>query len=1009
MMQRSTRQNPPDPGIDEHLPRRWSLKLGTIMLVSALLWTWLYLHAETVAPETHSDYVRVLRELRDADNTVNATLLASRLELIRNYDALTHLNVQTLELSKQASNIPDFVHAPERTKVLEAALAVQKTLETKAQLIESFKRENSVTRNSLAYFPVAGSRLLTRCNGAERETMERYLSDILIYSRTLDPENNERIQTDRRLLNAAATAASASASAEKSRDIANLLRHGDAILIHLPRVDQLTRQILALKTSSQLDALGREYAYGRTVAVQNADLYRRLLYVLALLVTAYLVYTFVRLDRAQHSLALANREIRERYAAQQLAEARLRLHASAFQSAHEGITLTDVKGNILDVNPAFTRITGWTREEVLGKNPRLLRSTHHSADFYNEMWQAIRRDGNWKGEIWNRNRDGETYPELLSISCVRDAQGRPMNYVGVFSDISELKAQESKLAHMAFYDPLTGLPNRTLLADRMKQAMLDARRSNNNMVAICFLDLDQFKPINDAWGHEMGDQVLIAMATRLTSCVRAGDTVARFGGDEFVLLMHIDNAAECTQAMNRVLQYIAQPLHIEPHPMTLSVSIGVTLFPSDGVDPDTLLRHADQAMYQAKQAGKNRYCLFDPEKDRQIALHHDLLERLRVALRSNELRLHFQPKVNLSNGEIIGAEALIRWQHPERGLLEPADFLYRIDGNELEIGIGEWVIDNALQQLAIWVPQGVVPTISVNISANHLLQPNFIERLRQALARYPTVPTGSLELEILESASLTNMEQATTNLSGCRELGVTVALDDFGTGYSTLAYFRNLAVDTIKIDQSFVRDMLLDPNDLEIVESMVKLARAFNRTVIAEGVETLEHGALLVNIGCPLCQGYGIAYPMPVQHWPDWIAQWRQQSAWTGMDAGARAQQDLSLRIAMQCHGAWIEQVVKDLPLPPSQQLAERNPKQCQFGRWYLGGGSNRYGRLTQYHEIGPLHEQAHAIAQELLNLARDGQTEAAHLRVPELYAVHAHLLQRLQTLEQQEEVTEVA
>jgi PAS domain S-box-containing protein len=422
----------------EPLPRRWRIPLGAVLLASALLWTWLYLQAEAVAPETQKDYVRVLRELRDADNTANTNLLASRMELVRNYDALTQLTSQTLALSKLSTHIPNFVQAPERAKVQETALALQKAFEAKAQLIESFKRENSIARNSLAYFPIVGNRLLTRSSGAEREALERYLTDILIYSRTLDPQNSERIAQSRRLLSASTLGIDT--DTDNAKELNNLLRHGDAILVHLPRVDQLTRQILALKTDAQVDALGIEYARGRTVAVQRADRYRSLLYVLALLVTAYLVYTFVQLARAQRSLALEHREIHDRYAAQLKAERSLRLHASAFQNAHEGMALTDMKGNILDVNPAFTRITGWSREEVLGKNPRVLRSDVQDDAFYNEMWQTLRRDGIWKGEIWNRLRSGETCAQMLSISCVRDTQGRPTNYVGVFSDISELTA-----------------------------------------------------------------------------------------------------------------------------------------------------------------------------------------------------------------------------------------------------------------------------------------------------------------------------------------------------------------------------------------------------------------------------------------------------------------------------------------------------------------------------------------------------------------------------------------
>ena len=553
---------------------------------------------------------------------------------------------------------------------------------------------------------------------------------------------------------------------------------------------------------------------------------------------------------------------------------------AVFENSYEGILVANAEGIITRVNSAFTRITGYTQVEVEGRSPRMLSSGRHDARFFQEFWRALAEQGLWRGEIWNKRKNGDIFAVLQSVAVVRDGKGQVQHYVSVFADISQLKAHEAELDRVANYDSLTLLPNRRLLSDRLKQAILRSDRGGKSC-AICFLDLDGFKAINDTLGHAVGDQVLIGVAHQLTHILRAEDTLARLGGDEFVVLLsEVASAEECTLILERMLEAVRLPIAVNEHQVHLSASIGVSLYPSDNADPDILLRHADMAMYLAKQAGKNRYQLFDPEIDRIAQNHREYLSQMQSALQRREFVLYYQPKVDLVSGAVMGAEALIRWQHPERGLLPPAEFLPHLNGSNLEGLFGEWVIDTALEQMRRWREQGLDIKVSVNISANHLLQPVFAERLGQALERHADVEPAQLELEVLESAALTDMDQAVEILERCMELGVQFSLDDFGTGYSSLTYLRKLPVHTLKIDQSFVRDMLVDPDDLGIVRGIIELANAFNREVVAEGVETLAHGALLRAMGCRVVQGYGVARPMPAAMLPGWCADWLRQGQW---------------------------------------------------------------------------------------------------------------------------------
>ncbi|CAD5376291.1 EAL domain-containing protein [Pseudomonas sp. OF001] len=552
--------------------------------------------------------------------------------------------------------------------------------------------------------------------------------------------------------------------------------------------------------------------------------------------------------------------------------------AALFESSYEGIMVLDGERHIVRVNPAFTRITGYSPAEALGQQPVWLAADTTSSD--DTPWRSLQTQGFWSGEVWSRRKNGERYAQLLSLSVVRDDDGSVRHYVGLFSDISPLKNHQAELDRAAHYDPLTGLPNRRLLGDRLEQAIARAARSGKTL-AVCQFDLDDFRQINERHGHAAGDQLLRAVADNLKAALRADDTLAHLGGDSFALLLtDIDAAQGCPALLDRVQAAIATPLTVAGSQLHATASIGVSLYPEDNADGDTLLRHADQAMFLAKEAGKNRYHLFDPESDRKAQCQRRQLERLRLALARGEFVLHYQPKVDLGDGRVIGVEALIRWQDPERGLLAPGAFLPYIEAVEaMERALGDWVLASALAQLEQWLHAGLQFSVSVNISAHQLMHADFVDDLQRLLERHPQVPRERLELEILETAALTDLLRAIAVMQRCAALGVRFALDDFGTGYSSLTYLRKLPVDTLKIDQSFVRDMLVDPDDRAIVDGVIRLAAAFNRHVIAEGVETIEHGLALQRLGCRLAQGYGIARPMPAEQLPAWLRDWQAQAA----------------------------------------------------------------------------------------------------------------------------------
>jgi diguanylate cyclase (GGDEF)-like protein/PAS domain S-box-containing protein len=554
-----------------------------------------------------------------------------------------------------------------------------------------------------------------------------------------------------------------------------------------------------------------------------------------------------------------SRDISERKAT----EAKLKLAAKVFTHAREGIIISDANANIIDTNDAFTRITGYSRSEVLGQNTLILQKDTQTTNVNKDIWAALYSKGHWYGETWSRRKNAEVFAQMLTISAITDEIGRIESYVSLFSDITALKQHQQQLEHIAHYDPLTNLPNRLLLADRLRQAMVQTQRRELSM-AVAYIDLDGFKEVNDNYGHKFGDELLISVSQRMHNVLREGDTLSRIGGDEFIaVLADLDKQQDYYAIFQRLLMAAGDPINVDGKVIKISASIGITIYPEDVSEADQLLRHADQAMYQAKQSGKNRFTFYDPKAELVQKNLLDQREQIERGLNANEFELHYQPKVFLHSNQIAGLEALIRWRHPERGLLTPEAFLPYIDSLALEICVGEWVIDTALQQIEDWLKKGLDFTVSINISADHLQSPNFVAGLRQKLIRHPSVSPRHLQVEILETAALTDFANVANIITECAEIGVSFALDDFGTGYSSLSYLRRLPAETLKIDLSFVRDMLVDKEDHAIVKGVIALAKTFSRSTVAEGVESVEHIEVLRDMGCDIAQGYGIARPMP--------------------------------------------------------------------------------------------------------------------------------------------------
>ncbi len=555
-------------------------------------------------------------------------------------------------------------------------------------------------------------------------------------------------------------------------------------------------------------------------------------------------------------------------------EAELRIAAIAFES-QEGMLITDVHGLIQRVNRAFTKITGYTAAEVLGKTPAMLRSGRYDDAFYQTMWQTISATGGWQGEVWDRHKDGHVYPCWLSISVVRNEEGEITHYVGTQHDISDRKQSEERINQLAYFDQLTGLPNRALLLDRLKQSLATSVR-NQQHGALLFIDLDKFKVLNDTQGHDQGDLLLKQVAQRLTHCVRAGDTVARLGGDEFVIMLtnlsnQLRKAATQTEIVGqKILAELRLPYVLGETDFYSTASVGATLYGNRPLTVDNLLKQADLAMYKAKSAGRNALCFFDPTMEIEALARAAMESDLRRAINEHQFQLHYQAQ--MSSGMLSGSEVLVRWQHPSRGLVPPVEFIPLAEETGLILPLGEWILETACQQLAEWAGQPGFShlTLAVNISAPQFHNPEFTNQVRDILAR-TGAPPGLLKLELTESLLVDDLENVSAKMKTLRDIGIQFSLDDFGTGYSSLHYLKHLPLNQLKIDRSFVRDILEDPNDAAIARTIVSLAQNLGLTVIAEGVENQQQIEFLTRLDCHNYQGYFFSKPLPTAQFEDYV------------------------------------------------------------------------------------------------------------------------------------------
>lgn len=598
---------------------------------------------------------------------------------------------------------------------------------------------------------------------------------------------------------------------------------------------------------------------------------------LAIMLPEEIGHTLHELRVHQIELEMQNEELRQ---TQIELDTQRERYFDLYDLAPVGYCTLSEEGLILEANLTAAILLGISRSKLVG---RLMSEFVHKEDqnnYYLYRKKSFRSDEKFSFELRLLRENSSPFWAHIVTTAAKNSDDVFVLRL-VMSDITEKKIYEDELNRIAQYDTLTNLPNRVLLSDRLSQGMAQCQRHGFHL-AVVYLDLDGFKEVNDTHGHEVGDHVLISLSNQMKQTLQEGDTIARIGGDEFVIiLLDLKTIEDAIPMIARLLEATSKSINVDNLLLRITASLGVTFYPqAQKIDTDLLLRQADQAMYQAKLAGRNRYHVFDTQQDTLLRESYEFIENMRKAMQLSEFLLYYQPKVNMKTGVIIGVEALIRWQHPQNGLLQPAHFLPMIEDHPLSIDLGEWVINAALTQMELWHHEGVNVHVSVNVSARQLQEDNFVNRLEEILALHPDINPAYLELEVLETSKLEDMTRISKIIQSCREFKVLFSLDDFGTGYSSLTYLQQLPIATIKIDQSFIRDMFNNPNDLAILSGIISLAHAFHLNIIAEGVETIEHGELLLQMGCECAQGYAIARPMPAHELPNWLATWCSHSEW---------------------------------------------------------------------------------------------------------------------------------
>jgi len=836
-----------------------SVALAAIAALGALL-TWLFFMADPGDRHAHQEYEAALRLARRGDAELNAAVLANRLGLQTSFDPIT-ANVRALtQLSQRLLTLPPDLSDARRAALAASTEQYQALQVRKAELVDLFKRSHSVLRNSLVYFPVTLESFAEGAHhGPEAELIESFGLLVLNHSQIPDPmvaARAERLAKRLRRLEP-------QLPPERAKMIDTLVRHGLTIVKYKPEVDALSRTILDLPTARTSEAMSQAYARIVEEANARAHHFQTLLYLLAIALACYLAAAMLRLSRTSGALQRANTSLKDRIRTEAQTAAELRLYASVFTNASEGMIITDSESRIAAINPAFTAITGYALGEVIGHTPTILASGVHDRSFYTRMWEQLSTTGQWAGEIWNRRKDESVYPEWLSITAVGDDPSGPEHYIGIFSDVTDRKEAEARIQHLAHHDALTGLPNRLLMNDRINQAIHRAKRHGEKF-ALLFIDLDRFKLINDTLGHEVGDALLVQVAERCHQVVRESDTVSRQGGDEFVVLLAgLGAAQDARHIAQKLIKALSRPYLLDNHELAVTASIGIAMFPGDGESASELMRNADAAMYRAKSEGRNRFEFYSSELE-TASLGMLLMEnQLRGALARHELQLFYQPKMDAQSGRCAGLEALLRWQHPELGLVLPNRFIATAEETGLIAPIGAWVIDEACRQLREWIDIGIEPPrIAVNLSA-HQFASQDVEGVVSAALNAHGIPPGLLELELTETMLMRNPKRTAELLRRLRSIGLTLSIDDFGTGYSSLGYLHMFPVQELKIDASFVHDIQPMGGRGKIAKAIIALAHELGLQVVAEGVETPYQREFLSTHGCDHLQGYLFSRPVP--------------------------------------------------------------------------------------------------------------------------------------------------
>ncbi len=839
--------------------RHHRLRLGIGFSALLLLMTWLFWQSGKVSSNQHNAYLQSLRQIHQADIELNAAVLASYSDLLRNYDPMVQKSAAIDRELEFLLAVPEWLQDDSRKQLALLVEQLQAAHRKKVDVIGHFMRSNAVLRNSERYFPLASDALLRQSGLARLPEVERFIRKILLLSHGANRRQLEELMESRRHVALLTVPAGADAAMKQ------VLLHADAIIEQRPVVQGLLEQVMRLPTAALHEDVARAYAAGYEETLRIAGDYRKLLYAVSLILATLVVYALLRNERDRRALAVAHQDLAERYEAQHRAEGQLQLYATVFTNATEGMAITDSEARIVAVNPAFCAITGYDEQDILGHNPAILNSGRQGPDFYRQMWAELRERGVWQGEIWNRRKDGAIYPEWLSIAAVTNEAANVTNYIGVFTDISERKQSEARIQHLAHHDALTGLPNRLLLDDRIGQAMRKSNRSKRPM-ALVFVDLDRFKNINDTLGHDVGDTLLVQAAQRGLSVLRETDTLARQGGDEFVVILpELEQAQDAMHATRKLLHSLCQPYLLAGHELTVSGSAGIAIYPDDGATASELLRKADAAMYRAKEDGRNTFRFFSAETN-TASLDELLLENdLYSALERNELSMHYQPKVDAMTGEMVGAEALMRWTHREHGLIPPSRFIPLAEANGLINGFGEWAIKTVCTQLRSWLDGGLLAVpVAVNISAQQFAQQDLPKMVSHVLAEYG-LPPQLLELELTESLLMRNASRARAVLQTLRAMHVEVSIDDFGTGYSSLSYLKQFQVSALKIDRSFVCEIDECGEKVKLASAIIAMAHELDLKVIAEGVETRIQADYLLAHGCDQFQGYFYGRPQPAE------------------------------------------------------------------------------------------------------------------------------------------------